>query len=314
MALMARSLSQRIMKTVYFIVDESGAKGFASNAEAELGEFGIAAGYFVRENLLSRVRDDFNAIRTKVAGGHKGKSHVVAFTPDQQKFARHSVFEYLLEREMYCCYEAIYVQGLHEATVRANSAPRPNVKRPPNEHYADPRADNPRLITEIFQSLIGKAMAYAVDNYGREVALEVIVDTTDEGVLKEYREAVSEILNVFNPKTVRRVGWNSASKTKIVHEAVMRTSFSDPKVENLFSHVEFDIACEDSGLTFAADVLVGSLRHHLMNKVKSNGLGKLNSKDAIAGHVLEHQIFGASELPWEQSLLDAKYRHPKRTY
>lgn len=299
------------MQTVYFIVDESGAKGFADNVEAEPGEFGIAAGYFVREKLLHRVRDDFYAILAEVAGGHEGKSHVVALTPDQQRSARQLVFNYLLDRDMYCCYEALYVQGLYAATVRANSIPPPDVKRPPNEHYSEPRPDNPRLISEIFNSLLGKAMAYAVDTYGPEVTLKVIVDTTDASVLNEYREAVSQLLNLFEPTTVRRVGWNSSSKTKIVHEAEIRTKFSALEVEKLFSQVEFDIVCEDSGLTFAADVLVGSLRHHLMNQVKIAGPGMLNSKDAIAGHVLAHQMYGASELPSEQSLLDIMYRHPE---
>lgn len=83
-------------------------------------------------------------------------------------------------------------------------------------------------------------------------------------------------------------------------------------MERLFSQVQVDFACEDSGLTFAADVLVGSLRHHLMKKEKLDDPGKLNSKDAIAGHVLEHQMYGASDLPSEQSLLDTMYWHPKR--
>lgn len=300
------------MKTVYFIVDESGAKGFASNVEAEPGEFGIAAGYFVREPLLCRVRDDFHAIRAKVAGGHEGKSHVVALTSDQQKSARKLVFDYLVDRDMYCCYEAMYVQGLHATTVRVNSIPPPDVKRPPNVHYSEPRPDNPRLISKLFSHLFGKAMAYAIDTYGRKVTLKVIVDTTDASVLNEYREGAKQLLNVFKPKMVSRVGWNSSSKTKIVHEAEIRTKFSAPEVEKLFSQVEFDIVCEDSGLTFAADVLVGSLRHHLMNKVKVTGPGMLNSKDAIAGHVLAHQMYGASELPSEQSLLDIMYRHPER--
>lgn len=300
------------MKTVYFIVDESGAKGFASNVEAEPGELGIAAGYFVRERLLGRVRDDFKATLAEVAGGHEGKSHVVDLMPDQQRSARQSVFHYLIERDMYCCYEAIYVQGLHAATVRANSIPPPDVKRPPNVHYPEPRPDNPRLISEIFRSLLGKAMAYAVDTYGRQVTLKVIVDTTDERVLNEYREGAKELLDAFKPKTVRCYGWDSSSKQRIVHEAMIHTKVSASEVETLFSLVEIDIACEDSGLTFAADVLVGSLRHHLMNKVKITGPGKLNSKDAIAGHVLEHQMYGASELPSEQSLLDIMYRHPGR--
>lgn len=300
------------MQTVYFIVDESGAKGFASNAEAEPGEFGIAAGYFVRERLMRRVRDDFHAILAEVAGGHEGKSHVVALTSDQQRSARQLVFDYLIERDMYCCYEAMYVQGLHAATVRANSIPPPDVKRPPNEHYSEPRPENPRLISVIFSSLLGKAMAYAIDTYGREVKLKVIVDTTDASVLNEYREGAKQLLNVFEPKRVCRVGWNSSSKTRIVHEAELRTRISAPEVEKLFRLVEFDIACEDSGLTFAADVLVGSLRHHLMNKVKITGPNMLNSKDAIAGHVLAHQMYGASELPSEQSLLDVMYPHPER--
>lgn len=299
------------MQTVYFIVDESGAKGFASNVEAEPGEFGIAAGYFVRERLLRRVRDDFHAILVEVAGGHEGKSHVVALTPDQQRSARQLVFDYLVDRDMYCCYEALYVQGLHAATVRANSIPPPDVKRPPNEHYSQPRPENPRLISEIFSSLLGKAMAYAVATYGRDVTLKVIVDTTDASVLNEYREGAKQILNVFEPKTVSRVGWDSSSNTRIVHEAKVRTKVSPPEVEKLFSLVELDIECEDSGLTFAADVLVGSLRHHLMSKVRVTGPGMLNSKDAIAGHMLAHQMYGASELPSEQSLLDTMYRHPE---
>lgn len=300
------------MQTVYFIVDESGAKGFASNVESEPGEFGIAAGYFVREHLLCRVRNDFHAIFAGIAGGHEGKSHVVALTPDQQRSARQLVFNYLVDRDMYCCYEAAYVQGLHAATLRANSIPPPEVKRRPNEFYAELRPDNPRLISEIFRSLLGKAMAYAIDTYGRKVTLKVIVDTTDASILEEYREGMRQLLDVFKPKTISRVGWNSSSNTRIVHEAQLRATASAPELEKLFSQVEFGITHEDSGLTFAADVLVGSLRHHLMNKVKVTGPRMLNSKNAIAGHVLAHQMYGASALPSEQTLLDVMYRHPGR--
>lgn len=299
------------METVYFIVDESGAKGYASNVETEAGEFGVAAGYFVRELRLSRVREDLDAIRAKVAGGHEGKAHVVVLTPDQQRSARQLVFDYLLDRDMYCCYEALYVQGLHAASARTNAIPPPNVKRPPNEHYPKLRPENPRLISKIFCSLLGKAMAYAVDTYGREVTLKVIVDRTDARILDEYRNGVQKLLDVFKPKTIRLHGWNTYSKTPIVHEAELRTTVSEREVMESFSGVEVEIACEDSGLTFAADVLVGSVRHHLMKRVKDVGPGKLNSKDAISGHVLEHQMYGASNRALEQSLLDIMYRHPE---
>lgn len=299
------------METVYFIVDESGAKGYASNAEAEPGEFGIAAGYFVRERPLSRVRKDLDAIRAEAAGEHEDKVHVVALTPGQQRLARQLVFDYLLDRDMYCCYEALYVQGLNAASERASAIPHPNVKRPPNERYPKLRRENPRLIAEIFRSLLGKAMTYAVDTYGREITLKVIVDRTDASILDEYRKGVQQLLDVFKPKTIYLRGWNTSLKTPIVHEAELRTTVSDPKVVELFSGVEVEIACEDSSLTFAADVLVGSLRHHLMKKVKDVGPGTLNSKDAISGHVLEHQMYGASNLPLEQSLLDIMYRHPE---
>ncbi|OWQ83041.1 hypothetical protein CDN99_27465 [Roseateles aquatilis] len=222
------------------------------------------------------------------------------------------MFDYLLDRDMYCCYEAMYVQGLHESAARTNAIPRPDIPRPPNVYYSEPRPENPRLISELFNSLFGKALAYAVDNFGREVTLKVIVDNTDEAVLDEYHAGAQRFLDVFKPKIIRRFGFDTASKKKIVHAAEMKTTVSEPQVEQVLSSAKFDISCEDSGLTFAADILVGSLRHHLMNKVKDAGPGSLNSKGAIAGHVLAHQMYGASNLPSQQSLLDTMYRHPQR--
>lgn len=300
------------MQTVYFIVDESGAKGFSTNLEAELGEFGILAGYFVREQLLDRVRGELEAIRDEIAEDHEGKAHVVALSPGQQRAARRKVFDYLLDRDMYCCYEAMYVQGLHAATARTNAIPRPDIPRPPNVHYSDPRPEDPRLISELFYSLFGKALAYAIDNFGREVTLKVIVDNTDDGVMDEYRKGAQRLLDVFKPKIVTRTGFDKAEKKKLVHAAEMRTTVSRPEVELFFSKAKFDISTEDSGLTFAADILVGSVRHHLMKKVKAAGPSSLNSRDAISGHALEHQMYGASSLPSEQSLLDTMYRHPQR--
>lgn len=293
-------------------MDESGAKGFASNKETELGEFGVAAGYFVQESQLQQVRGDFKAILEEVAGGHNGKSHVVDFSPDQQSLARLLVFNYLQDQNMACCYEAIYVQGLHETTSRENSTPLPDVRRPENMRYPDLRPTNPRLISEVFNSLLVKALAYAIEKCGSEVTLKVIVDTTDSTILDEYRESVNQLLNLFEPQPVHCRGWDLSLQSSIVHFGEIRTTCSSPDMENLLRRVEFDIACEDSELTFAADVLVGSVRHHLMNKVKVSGPGMLNSKDAIAGHVLASNMFGASELPSEQSFLDARYRHPER--
>jgi hypothetical protein len=87
------------MRSVTFVVDESGAKGFADNRESVIGELGVMAGLLVPTEYVNRVESDLSSI---VAGfSSTGKLHVTDLEPNAQHELRERLFSYLLSVRAY---------------------------------------------------------------------------------------------------------------------------------------------------------------------------------------------------------------------
>jgi hypothetical protein len=301
------------MAEIYLVIDESGAKGFAQKSESFQGEVGVMGGYFVRANNIARVRCDFDKIRAEFASEVGGKTHLTDLGADRQQSARSAIFEYLREREMSLVYEGVYVQGLNETTKRANEiSERAREGLTFNVRFAN-RPENERLLSILFESIFIKAAAYAIDHFGEDVTLHIILDRTDKVLLSEFRSRAREFLEVGKPKQHVQRGYD-LERREVVTD-VVTSHISGPAIDrtlNTLRNFAFDIACEDSGLTFAADVISNSIHHHLVTRATEGTLAKLNSRSAIGGYKLEHQIYGLANECESGSLNDTMYRYPNR--
>ena len=79
---------------LYFICDESGAKGYADKTEKYPGEVGVFAGYFLTEQNIEYICDDLDDIITEFKNKYPSliKFHVTDLEPKDQEAIRARVF------------------------------------------------------------------------------------------------------------------------------------------------------------------------------------------------------------------------------
>ena len=114
------------------------------------------------------------------------------------------------------------------------------------------------LHAELFQGAFGKAVAFCLDHAGPQVMLDVITDRTDASIINQFQREADDLLSVGKQKTYEITGFDKEA------EQVVRGSISTQITSNIdalgdFSGITYSIACEDSSLTLAADVLVNSV-------------------------------------------------------
>lgn len=296
------------MRSVTFVVDESGAKGFADNRETVVGELGVVAGIFVPTECVPQVEGDLSAIAAQFSG--TGKLHITDLVPQQQQALRVQLFSYLLSVRAFWTYEAMCVEGLHshEQLVSnmlrtAKAQRRSKVKISGNEQSA-------LLHQELFLGAFGKGVAFCVDRFGPHVFIDILTDRVDSGVLKKFEEAAKCLLNAGKRKNTQVSGFNPGTN-KIVRGSVTTEVTEGMDQIGDFSGVQYKISQSSSVLTLAADVLANSVHHHLMS-LQSNSPGcALNATASIAEHPLSEIVYGLSaEGSTMLQVADTIFRHP----
>lgn len=296
------------MSTVYFVMDESGAKGYAKNKEAIPGELGVMAGYFVPGELLDLIRSELESIRSRFLEG--GKLHITDLSAEKQEELRAHIFYYFSIRKMFWTYEAMYVEGLHQYASAEAQRHENIMKQRRSPILLSGNQKQMLLHAELFQGVFGKGVAFCHDMVGKEFAIKVITDRVDNSLLEVFNRKAYELLNVGSKREFKVTGFDPEAKKVIKRSFTMETNFIAGVIED-YSGIEFSISCEDSSLTLAADVLANSVHYHLKSKQKDNVGCSLNAVDAIAGHPLDGIVFGA----WPESdtnyISDAIFMHPK---
>lgn len=82
------------MRTVTFVVDESGAKGYSDNRETVKGELGVMAGLLIPADLLDRVEQDVSSIVSRFSS--PGKLLITDLQSKDQRGLREGLFHCLL--------------------------------------------------------------------------------------------------------------------------------------------------------------------------------------------------------------------------
>lgn len=297
------------MNQMFLICDESGAKGYSSNHESFIGEIGIMAGCLVADEQLAEVLVALDGIGTKYLG--QGKLHITDLSPAQQECLRAEVFDYLRENAVPCMYEAIYVEGFHtwfasqiELLEQARLGRQSAIKVSGNFTQES-------LHVHLFQGLLGKAVAYCLDNVGERINLVVVADQIDPSVVKDATNAINELLAADQPSESKVTGFDPI--TKRVVKATVQIKVKTPAEALLdLSGISVTIQCETSGLTLAADVLANSINHHFRTRPQEQKMTALNDAQAIQGHPLKSVMSGI----WNGEGLyasDALFKHPGST-
>lgn len=296
------------MRKFYFIIDESGAKGYADNQEQYLGELGLIAGYVIPEEYITEVKEELAQIRDKYASNNK--LHITELSPEQQQNLRNDIFNYFMAKNIYIMYEAIHVQGffnnqksLFNLINQAKETTNPNISFSKNETLE-------LLHKQLFQGLVGKAIGMCYDIVGKYFHLDIISDNIDKSIQKEFAKAIDELISFGEKKTKNTTAYDKKKKT------VLRGSISS-EIENAknifddYSNITYSISCEDSELTLASDVLANSLYYHFKQRSRMEKGTHLNTVKAVEGFILKDFIYGL----WNDDDLnyyaDAIFMHPE---
>lgn len=294
-------------KEVIFILDESGAKGYSNNTECTLGELGVIAGYFIPVDHFDSIKKELDNIRLNFLTD--GKTHIADLLPQQQEQLRNNIFSYFLQRKVFWVYEAIYVQGFFENRDFLNKLNKNSHKSRRSSIQVSWKEKRELLLAELFKGAFAKALAFCIENIGNEFKLTIITDRTDDAIVKRFQREADDFLHFGETKAHEVTGFDK--ETEQVFKGSITTSIA-AGIEKLgdYSGISYCISCEDSALTFAADVLVNSVNYHLKS-LQASELGTcLNTKNSISGHSLSDLAFGAwddAEINW---VSDAIFMHP----
>jgi len=275
---------------VYFICDESGAKGYADRPEQCPGETGVFAGYFIPEPLFEDVSAKLEATSSRYFSTEK--PHLRDLSPDQSSELRSSVFSIIRTWGLPCTYEAIHVQGLnlaHQRILEIDESAR-KARTSPTRISWRPR---PRLLqNELFQGLFCKAAAFFFDNCSvdRDV-LTIFVDKVDASILEQFRLAAREMTD-FGPRTVEVKGWDPKEK-KVVHgEIRFGHKGTELPVMKRMRRLHYEIELGADHLVLAADVLANSIQHIFRTRPPQEVGRPLHTASAIRDHELRAYFYG----------------------
>jgi hypothetical protein len=294
------------MGQVVFVVDESGAKGYSDNMEMSPGEIGVMAGYFVSEADLVSVKSDLDMIRNAFL--IDGKVHIAELGLKQQELLRERVFAYFFEKKIPWVYEAIYVQGFFENAKFLNQLTKEAHELRSSNIQISWQERNELLHSELFLGLFGKSIEFCSEYTDERVLLNIITDVLDAGIMKKFKDSADALLHLGQETTRKVTGFDKETSKVVSGKVVTRTSLPADILRES-SRISYTLACEDSSLTMAADVLVNSVNHYL-KKYSAMERGSLNVNKAISEHPLKalaRFVFDGSKGKY---FSDAVYMHP----
>ncbi|MDA3907228.1 MAG: hypothetical protein PF484_14240 [Bacteroidales bacterium] len=160
------------MPKVYFICDESGAKGYADKKEKYIGETGVMAGYIIHSDEIDEFRSELDTIIQRYIT--EGKLHITDLVPENQESLRNDIFTYLIKKQVPCLYEAIHSEGFHQYDERVKELME-KVEFEKKSNIKIPSSHNKDLLHKnLFQSSFGKAIAFCIDNIDEKIDLTVL--------------------------------------------------------------------------------------------------------------------------------------------
>ncbi len=272
------------MVKVYLIIDESGAKGYSNNKEKIEGEFGVMAGYLIKDNNIQKVKlffKEYFEYNTK-----SKKIHITDLSNNEQKNYRDKLYNLFINHKISWIYNAIYVNGFYNA----------------NENLS-----KELLHEELLKGVFTKAVSLVYDTYkDKNIHIEVITDTIDNTTLKKFNKCLNDFISISTNKNIERIHKKPNKETQRSEEFKLTTKVKlDPNI-SIFESLTYNVQCENNSLTFVADVLANTTNHYLKERVNIDKDIVLNSLDAIKNHPLSHLVYGCNNN--EINLIDIMFR------
>lgn len=295
------------METVLLVLDESGAKGYDDKQEQQQGEFGVMAGFALPESRaqifvsgLSEIVESFRA---------DGKLHITDLEPSQQELFRQRLFDYFSKCRAIWFYEAIYVQGFHEAHGQVKQLAEEAKKARRSKVKLSLNSTKKSLHGELFLGAFMSGLAWAMDYIGSECHLKVVTDRVDDRILEIFKAQADRLLMAGEPNRTEVTGFDPVKK-EVVRGVVETSVVSGIDALGDFSGITYEIECADDVLTLAADVLANSVRYHLSQIQTATPGAALNSPEAISGHPLQHLVYGIAAGASAVNVADTLFRYP----
>ena len=229
------------MLKMVLVVDESGAKGFSKNQEKESNEFGVMAGYLIPEECLKQARSIANGFFSPI--NVSGKLHLTDLTKEQQAEARELIYQVFKSNRICWFYEAIYVQGFYDS---AHTEGRGGFGKDELMH------------SKLFSGVFIKAIPRLRHEENKQLSIHVITDKIDKKIINGFKSEVKSYVEAITRAPIKR---NSE-----IYSIESVITLEDDSL--FFNSIQYDIECEDSCITFIADVLANSTLYFLKKKVK----------------------------------------------
>ncbi|MCG9770344.1 hypothetical protein L1D59_17260, partial [Pseudoalteromonas piscicida] len=257
------------METMVLVIDESGAKGYATNDEKYVGELGVMAGYLYTEREIVDIERLFRNFTSPFFKHIDGKLHVTDLDVADQNKLRDDIFYAIRETRLQWFYKAIYSEGFHQSEFKEG---RGGIK------------DKKKLLhSELFENMLRKALCMAYSLGNKNLKLVVKTDNIDSGTLKKFYNVADDLCHIFlqNEREIFTYIKNGNEYQKI-------TAYSSIKSDSIpkFESIVIEIECDSSPLSVAADILANSVHYHLREKQKENLGISLNNKKSIEEHPL----------------------------
>ena len=279
----------------YFVMDESGAKGYSDNHEQSYMEFGVAAGFLCHDSDFGRIKAAAD-VRFASYKNPDGKIHITDIEDSQKEALRKDVFEFVKENNLKIYYSAICVEGFFEGN-------KPN-PIPQNLSYALPKEPKKSMHSELLGIASSDALADAIDSFGEVDEYHIVTDNLDKKYVEDIDKYIKELSE--KEKSVIKTAFDKTTRTvnrfKIERHKSVYTDVFD-------SVQQVDISTEVSPITLIADVLANSIHYYIAENQNKNSNVKLMSKDALEGFpVVDNVVFA------DFKFADAVYKHPGKNY
>lgn len=275
------------MENMVLVVDESGAKGYATNDEKYEGEVGVMAGYLYTEKEIVDIERMFSQFTLPFSKSIDGKLHITDLEKSDKKKLRDDIFFAIRRAKLQWFYQAIYSKGFHQSEFKEGRGGLKDKKK--------------SLHVELFEKMLMMSLCMAHSLGKNNLKLVVKTDNVDSGTLKKFKNVAEYICHIFlqdERKIFRYVKSDDKYQKEIACSSIKSNSI--PKFESIVIEVE----CDLSSLTVAADILANSVHYHLREKQKESlGIG-LNNKKILKAHPLVDLAFIARDENHVLPLLD----------
>lgn len=262
------------MKAV-LVIDESGAKGFSKKGESYKGEVGLMAGYLFPEEFLSYMREFTSKLFKSI--NSDGKLHLTDLSAEQQEQVRSIVYDLFLSNSTCWFFEAISVEGFYQSVHDKDRAGS---------------GENELLHAKLFAGIFSKAVDRLKVNNPSSIHISVITDTISETTQKQFKSEVASYISFSTGNNVQGVFTSYDRDTDVVSKYKTESSVDFGDI-NVLKNLELEIKCEDTPLTFVADILANSAYYYVKNNLSKEPMLKPNSSTAIKGHPLSNLAHGA---------------------